>query len=86
MYEVVVFRRARNGTSRIPARDRERVFAVFRALAEDPRPWGARKMQGTGNLEEWRVRIGDYRVVYRVDDDARQVLVLAAGHRGSVYG
>lgn len=69
MYEVVVFRRARKGTSRIPARDR--VLAVFRALAEDPRPRGARKMRGTGNLEEWRVRVGDYRVVYRVDDEAR---------------
>lgn len=86
MYEVVVFRRARKGTSRIPARDRERVLAVFRALAENPRPQGARKMRGTGNLEEWRVRVGDYRVVYRVDDEARRVLVLAAGHRVSVYG
>jgi mRNA interferase RelE/StbE len=43
-------------------------------------------MRGTGIKEEWRIRIGDYRVVYRVDDEAREVLILAVGHRGGVYG
>ncbi len=41
-------------------------------------------MRGTGNLEDWRVRVGDYRIVYRVDDEAREVLILAVGHRGRV--
>ncbi len=43
-------------------------------------------MRGTGSLENWRVRVGDYRIVYRVDDETREVLILAVGHRGSVYG
>jgi len=43
-------------------------------------------MRGTGEQEEWRVRVGDYRIVYRVDDEARAVVILAVGHRGSVYG
>jgi hypothetical protein len=41
-------------------------------------------MRGTGELEDWRVRVGDYRVIYRVDDATREVLVLAVGHRGGV--
>ena len=43
-------------------------------------------MRGTGEQEEWRVRVGDYRIIYRVDDEAGEVIVLAVGHRGSVYG
>ncbi len=42
-------------------------------------------MRGTGAREEWRIRVGDYRIVYRVDDEAREVVILAVGHRGSVY-
>jgi len=59
--------------------------AVEDLAEEDPRPQGARKMRGTDNLEEWRVRVGEYRVVYRVDEDAIRVPILAAGPRGSVY-
>jgi mRNA interferase RelE/StbE len=43
-------------------------------------------MRGTGGAEDWRVRVGDYRILYRVDDEAKEVLVLEVGHRGSVYG
>ena len=86
LYEVIVLRRARKSASRIPVEDRELIFATIRALAEDPRPRGARKMRGTGSEEEWRVQVGrNYRVVYRVDDESREVIVLAIGHRGSVY-
>lgn len=44
-------------------------------------------MRGTGHLEEWRIRVGkDYRVIYRVDDEAREIVVLEAGHRQGIYG
>lgn len=72
--------------NRFPGDAFRRVLQTVIDLAEDPRPDGARKMRGTGEQEEWRVRVGDYRVVYRVDDEALKVLVLAVGHRGSVYG
>ena len=71
---------------RLPESDYRRVLRAIRDLAEEPRPRGAKKMRGTGIEEEWRIRIGDYRVVYRVDDEARMVLILAIGHRGGVYG
>ena len=85
-YDVVVKRRARKAIARFPEHVYGRVTEEIDELAEDPRPRGAKKMRGTDNLEEWRIRIGDYRVVYRVDDEAREVIILAVGHRGSVYG
>jgi len=43
-------------------------------------------MRGTGNLGDWRIRVGrDYRVIYRIDDDAREVLILNAGPRQGIY-
>jgi mRNA interferase RelE/StbE len=63
------------------------VLQTIEGLAEDPKPTGARKMPGTRNLQEWRIRVGrDYRVIYRIDDEAREVLILEAGHRQGIYG
>jgi mRNA interferase RelE/StbE len=86
LYEIVVKRKARKAIAWLPESVFGHVERAIDDLAEDPRPRGAVKMRGTGEREEWRVRIGDYRVAYRVDDEAREVIVLAVGHRGSVYG
>ena len=64
-------------------RDRARVIRRIDSLAEIPRPRGSEKMAGTGR--EYRVRAGDYRVIYTVDDAARIVTVEKVGHRGDVY-
>ncbi|WP_346426229.1 type II toxin-antitoxin system RelE/ParE family toxin [Actinobaculum sp. 313] len=52
-------------------------------LAQEPRPSGAKKL--VGGRGEWRVRTGDYRIVYEVHDGVLLVLVLAVGHRREVY-
>ena len=84
--EVIFTRRARKAMSRFPRREYERVLRAIEGLAEDPKPIGARKMRGTGNLGDWRIRVGrDYRVIYRMDDEAREVLILEAGHRHRIY-
>ena len=86
MYEVIFTRRARKAISRFPRREYERVLRAIEGLAEVPKPTGARKMRGTGNLGDWRIRVGrDYRVIYRIDDEAREVLILEAGHRQGIY-
>ena len=60
-----------------------RVQAAIELLADEPRPAGAKKLvRGDG---EWRVRTGDYRVVYEIRDQVLLVLVLAVGHRREVY-
>lgn len=85
-YQVGIRRKAQKQLDRMQERDRERVLEAALALGDDPRPRGAAKMRGTGNLEEWRIRVGrDYRVIYRIDDEAREVLILEAGHRQGIY-
>lgn len=68
---------------RIPADDLKRIDARIRGLAIDPRPPGCKRLQGEEGV--YRVRQGDWRIVYRLDDRARTALVLAVGHRRDVY-
>lgn len=62
---------------------RRRVQAAVELLADEPRPPGAKNLVG-GN-GEWRVRTGEYRVVYEIHDAVLRVLVLAIGHRREIY-
>jgi len=61
----------------------ERIQPKIRELANDPRPSGCKKLRGVRNL--WRIRIGDYRVVYTVDDIAKTIDVTRIAHRREVY-
>ena len=62
---------------------RGRVQARIRELGDEPRPAGATKL--VGEKTAWRIRIGDYRVIYDVLDDVLVVTVVAVGHRREVY-
>lgn len=66
----------------VPPKDRRRLASRIERLATDPRPHGCEKLTGR---EAYRIRQGDYRVVYGVDDDAREVLVVKIGNRRDVY-
>ena len=60
-----------------------RLVPKIEALAANPRPSGCRKLRGYKDL--WRIRVGDYRVVYIIDDDRRMVSVTRIAHRRDVY-
>ena len=60
-----------------------RVFGVIEGLATNPRPAGSKKL--INHFSAWRVRIGDYRIVYTIDDKQKIVEVIRIGHRGEVY-
>jgi mRNA interferase RelE/StbE len=64
-------------------RDRARIVSRINALANEPRPANCEKLAGAANA--WRVRQGDYRILYTVDDEARVVYVFKIGHRREVY-
>ncbi len=68
--------------AKLSVRERQRVAAKIDALAAQPRPPGAEKLAG---IDAWRVRAGDYRIVYEVRDRVLVVLVLAVGHRRDIY-
>ncbi len=61
-----------------------RVAAAVNALADTPRPPGCKRMRGK-SPDVWRIRVGDYRVVYEIRDNVLLVLVVAIGHRREVY-
>ncbi len=60
-----------------------RLVPKIDALAANPRPSGCRKLRGYKDL--WRIRVGDYRIVYLVDDDRKMVSVTRVAHRRDVY-
>ena len=67
---------------KLDPRVRHRVQGAIALLAQDPRPPGARALQGRSGL---RVRVGDYRIIYTVEDDVLLVVVVRLGHRRDVY-
>jgi mRNA interferase RelE/StbE len=81
-YQVLIKRSAEKELAALPAKTKERIEQRLLKLESDPRPRGAKKLQGQ---ESYRLRVGDYRVLYAVDDPARQVMVYAVGHRRDVY-
>lgn len=66
----------------IPHHEQDRIMAKIDGLATDPRPAGVEKLSG---VEGWRIRIGNYRVVYRIDDTTRVIVITRVGQRGSIY-
>ena len=81
-YQVLILRRAQKALADLPKGDYERVRDAVATLAENPRPNGSKKLAGR---KGWRIREGDYRVIYEVDDANRQVTVLDIGHRRDIY-
>lgn len=81
-YEVQVLPAAARAMRKLPIDGKRRVQAIIDLLAEDPRPPAAGKLTGR---PEWRVRSGDYRVLYRIEDSLLTVVVVDAGHRREIY-
>jgi mRNA interferase RelE/StbE len=82
-YRVQVKRSAVKELEAIPTKKvRQRIAVRIGELADDPRPRGCEKLSGR---QRYRLRQGDYRIVYSVDDHDRTVTVVKIGHRKSVY-
>jgi mRNA interferase RelE/StbE len=82
-YRVEISPAAVRQLKKVDGTARRRVQAAIELLAEEPRPTGAKKLVGGDG--EWRVRTGDFRIVYEINDGVLIVLVLAVGHRREVY-
>ena len=83
MYRVLLERGAERDLSRLSSEVHDRVIVAIQALALDPRPPGCRKL--TGSKDDWRIWVGDYRVVYEIADQIRIVRVNRVRHRREVY-
>jgi len=82
-YKIEVTRAARRVLESLPRDVLKRVDAKIQALAEDPRSQDAKMLRGSKGL--LRVRVGDYRIIYQVEEDRLVVLVVRIGHRREVY-
>ncbi len=82
-YRVEVAPAAVRQLRKLDAAARRRVQAAIELLADQSRPSGAKKLVGGDG--EWRVRTGDYRIVYEILDEVLLVLVVAVGHRRDIY-
>jgi mRNA interferase RelE/StbE len=82
-YAVQVAPAAVRQLRKLPPDARRRIQAAIELLAETPRPPGAKKLSGSNG--DWRVRTGDYRIIYEIRDAELIVLVVAMGHRRDIY-
>ena len=82
MYKVELRRRAQRALDRLPGTDFQAVIEAIKELAQSPRPRGVEKVKSTGL---WRIRKGDYRIIYAIDDNQQVVTVVRVGHRREIY-
>ncbi len=83
MYEVNLERSAENDLKRLPASTFQRILPQIKSLAENPRPHRCHKI--TGSKNDWRIRIGDYRVIYEIEEETKTVRIMRVRHRREVY-
>ena len=82
-YSITFKSAAQRTLSKLPNDAAERIARAIDGLEFEPRPKGCEKLKGADNL--WRIRVGDYRVVYSIEDDRLIVLVVKIGHRREIY-
>jgi mRNA interferase RelE/StbE len=83
VYEVFLETRAQRDLRRLPTELFRRLVARIKGLAENPRPPGCRKI--TGSEHDWRIRVGEYRIIYEIDERAKAVRVMRVKHRREAY-
>jgi mRNA interferase RelE/StbE len=83
MYRVLLERAAEKDLARLTSAIHDRIIIAIQALATNPRPADCRKLAGSKN--DWRIRVGDYRVIYEIADAIRVVRINRVRHRREVY-
>ncbi|MDX2255413.1 MAG: type II toxin-antitoxin system RelE/ParE family toxin [Pseudanabaenaceae cyanobacterium bins.39] len=81
-YSITVKKTVSKTLANLQNEDYQRVRDVIRGLAENPRPSGCLKLTGR---DAWRVRIGNYRVIYEINDIEKKIIVIDLGHRRDIY-
>lgn len=82
MYQIIFEKSAQKKLYKLPATIRDKIVTKVKALAADPRPPGCKKLMGR---EGYRIRIGDYRVIYLIEDGKLTVVIIDVGDRKHIY-
>lgn len=83
MYNVFLEKRAERDLKKLSADLFYRIMPIIQALSDNPRPSGCLKLKNT--LQDYRIRVGDYRILYEIDDQSRVVKVMRVRHRRESY-
>jgi mRNA interferase RelE/StbE len=83
VYEILLERRAEKDLKKLPSELFQRIIVKIRSLSENPKPQGSRKI--TGSKSDWRIRIGDYRAIYEIDEKEKRVKIMRIRHRREAY-
>jgi mRNA interferase RelE/StbE len=83
MYSIIIAKSALKDLKAIPEKFSDKISLAIDNLEEDPRPSGCKKLLGGETL--FRIRIGNYRVIYQVDDHQKQILIGSIKHRRDAY-
>ncbi len=81
-YKIEIKKSAVKEISKLPTKELRRILRAIKSLGNNPRPFGAIKLSGE---EKYRLRIGNYRILYQIYDDKLVVVVVKFGHRKNVY-
>lgn len=81
-YEISLKKSAVKELGDIPKKELQKIIKKIQALSSDPRPQGSQKLS---DKEQYRIRQGDYRVIYAIDDDSFAVHIIKVGHRREIY-
>lgn len=81
-YRVIIIPSALREIMKLPVEVQRRILTHVALLEQEPRPNSAIKLQG---LDRFRIRVGNYRVIYTIEDDVKRVAVVRAAHRREVY-
>ena len=84
MYRLIIKRPAERDLRRLPRSVFLRLNRQILTLSDEPRPPGASKLKGS--MAGWRLRVGDYRILYQIDDSAQTITIVRVRHRRDVYG
>ncbi len=81
-YKLNISRKAQKFLTTVSATDYQRIKENIANLAQNPRPPNCLKLKGR---EAWRIRVGDYRVIYEIADEIVTIIVVEIGHRREIY-
>lgn len=84
-YRIEFNKRYLKDLEKIPSRSQKQIQSEIAALALDPRPNGCKKLQGSDSVSLYRIRCGDYRIVYTINDSVLLILIIEVGHRREIY-
>ncbi|MFK7900949.1 MAG: type II toxin-antitoxin system RelE/ParE family toxin [Cyclobacteriaceae bacterium] len=84
VYQLIILKKALKDIIRLPTKVSKKISAAIDELVNNPRPDGSKKLKGEKE-HLWRIRVGDYRIIYLVEDEVKIVEIRKVGHRKDIY-